>query len=93
MHPHCKMHCERFSFKPVKGVCKFRLQILDEKDFSFAGTMQGFPLRGRSAEGGDEVESQTLDFRHQTSDVKASNFDEIIRLPCAKGAGTTEGRD
>ena len=31
--------------------------------------------------------------RNQTLDVKASSFDEIIRLPCVKGAGTTVGRD
>ena len=32
--------------------------------------MQGFPLRGSSAKGGDEVERQTLDYRRQTLDVE-----------------------
>ena len=74
-------------FRPI------RRQILDDKALKPDETMQGFPLRGSSAAGGDEVESLTSDFRRQTLDGKALNYAEAFRLPCVKGAVTTEGCD
>ena len=35
-------------------------------------------MRGSSAEGGDEVENKTSDFRRQTLDDEASNFAETF---------------
>ena len=92
------MYCEHFCIInegafPPNQTLDFRHQTLDGKDLKSDETMQGFPLRGSSAVGGDEVESQTSDFRRQTLDGKALNFAEAFRLPCVKGAVTTEGCD